>query len=322
MPEAKTRPASQGQVLLALLAVYFIWGSTYLAIRFAVATLPPFLMLGFRFLVAGSLLFGWLRLRGAPLPKLIHWRSAAIVGALLLVGGNGIVGWAEQVVPSSLVALIIAMTPIWMTLIDWMRPGGVRPTLPVSFGLLLGFIGVALLIGPNLFTGTHALNAFIFIIPCSSLSWAIGSVYSRSARMPSSPLMGTSIEMLSGGVLLVILGLVTGETNQVHVHSVSTQSVLALLYLIVFGSLIAFTAYVWLLRNTTLARASTYAYVNPVIAVLLGWGFAGESLTPLTLLAAALIVGAIVIVVTMRSTGATLPQADLEPVEEVTIVST
>lgn len=299
MPNIRT--ANIGvQRIAALGTVYVIWGSTYLAIRFAVATIPPFLMAGVRFAVAGLLLYAWASWRGVARPTWTNVRAAIIVGLLLLVAGNGIVVWAETVVPSSLAALLISMTPIWMALITWLRPRGVRPTLPVALGLALGFIGVGLLIGPGLFHGGGNLLGMI-LIPLASLSWALGSVYAREAKMPASPLMGTALEMLAGGVALLIIGVVAGEPARVNPHAFSPQSVLALIYLIIFGSLIAFSAYVWLLQTTNLALVSTYAYVNPVVAVFLGWAFASERLTPMTLIAAGVIVGAVVIITTFRT---------------------
>jgi drug/metabolite transporter (DMT)-like permease len=298
----ETKPASRPAVLAALLTVYIIWGSTYLAIRFAVATLPPFLMAGVRFLIAGALLYAFMRVRGAPRPTRAQWRGAAIIGGCLLLGGNGLVVWAErQGVPSSLTALLISMTPIWMALLNWVRPRGSRPSVPVITGLLLGFGGVALLISPQLQGGMHGASvAGFLIIPLAALSWAIGSIYARTAAVPASPLMGTAIEMLLGGALLSVTGLATGEVGAIHPQAITGVSLLALLYLIIFGSLVAFTAYVWLLRNTPLAIAATYAYVNPVVAVFLGWALAGEQLTLLTLASAAVIIAAVVIITTFR----------------------
>jgi drug/metabolite transporter (DMT)-like permease len=204
-------------------------------------------------------------------------------------------------VPSSLTALLISMTPIWMALLNWVRPRGSRPSVPVITGLLLGFGGVALLISPQLQGGMHGASvAGFLIIPLAALSWAIGSIYARTAAVPASPLMGTAIEMLLGGALLSVTGLATGEVGAIHPQAITGVSLLALLYLIIFGSLVAFTAYVWLLRNTPLAIAATYAYVNPVVAVFLGWALAGEQLTLLTLASAAVIIAAVVIITTFR----------------------
>jgi drug/metabolite transporter (DMT)-like permease len=298
-PAAPTRVA----VLAALLAVYIVWGSTYLGIQFAVAAFPPFAMSSIRFVIAGALLYGWARMRGAARPTAANWRAAAIIGTLLLLGGNGLVSLAEQQgVPSGLTALLVALSPIWMTLIDWLRPHGVRPTAIVVAGLLLGFGGVALLIAPAIFGHTlHSFNPLIMlIVPLSSLCWASGSVYARSASMPASPLLANGIEMLAGGVALGIVGLATGEWTQIHPAQITLSATLALVYLILIGSLVGFTAYIWLLRHTPLAIASTYAYVNPAVAVFLGWALVGERLTPLTLVAAAIIILSVCLITLFR----------------------
>jgi drug/metabolite transporter (DMT)-like permease len=274
-----------------------------LAIRFAIETLPPFLMAGARFVVAGGVLYGWARRRGAARPTRFHWRAATVVGGLMLLGGNGGVVWAEQRVFSSLAALMIATVPLWMALLDWVRPGGVRPGNGVVVGLALGFAGVVLLATAGAGAGDHYLEpAGAIVLVLAALSWSIGSLYSRGARLPASPFLATAMEMLMGGALLLVVGLLTGEWTQLGMQ-VSFRSFLALGYLIVFGSIVAFTAYIWLLRVTTPARASTYAYVNPVVAVLLGWALGNEPLTPRTLLAAAVIIVAVVFITTYRARG-------------------
>ncbi len=303
MATSSARQPARAAVLANLLAVYLIWGSTYLAIHYAVQGAPPFVMMGMRFLIAGGLLFVVLRLRGAAWPTWRHWRSGTLIGALLLFGGNGMVAWAEsQGVPSSLAALLLSMTPIWMTLLDWVRPHGSRPSWSVLVGLLLGVAGVALLIGPNVMKDLNNGSASwgLLVIPFSSLAWAIGSIYARSAPMPQSSLMGTSVEMLGGGVVLSLVALVTGEVGQVNASNFTLTSTSALLYLILIGSLVGYSAYTWLLQNTPLSIASTYAYVNPVVAVGLGWALAHEALTPLTLIAAAIIVASVCLITTFR----------------------
>jgi drug/metabolite transporter (DMT)-like permease len=304
--------SSRWMVIAAFAAIYIIWGSTYLAIRFAIETMPPLLMAGVRFLLAGGLLYGWMRLSGTPRPTGINWRAAAIVGGLLL-GGNGAVTWAEQWVPSGLAALLIATVPLWMVLLAWLR-GGERPTLGVSAGLALGLVGIILLIGPGeLLGGSHVDPIGALAIILGSVSWAAGSLYSRKAAMPKAPLLGTGMEMLAGGALLLLVGLATGEGAQVHLEAVSLRSVLALGYLIVFGSIVAFSAYVWLLRVVTPARASTYAYVNPVVAVFLGWALASEPLTPLTIVAAAVIVTAVALIVMQQARHSAPKPAEIPP---------
>ena len=278
------------KVALAFLAIYLIWGSTYLAIRFAIETLPPFLMAGTRFLIAGAVLYAWMRLHGVPRPQGFQWRNTAIVGALLLLGGNGGVVWAEQIVPSGLAAVLIATSPLWMALLGWLWRGA-RPSRRVVIGLVLGFSGVVLLVGPGALNGqgqVAPLGAAVLIL--AALSWATGSLFAQQARLPAVSLLATAMEMLAGGALLFLAGLVTGEWAGVDLGTVSLRSLLALAYLILFGSLAGFSAYTWLLRVTTIAWASTYAYVNPVVAVFLGWALAGEALTLQTLLATAVIV--------------------------------
>ena len=292
------------RLVAAFAAIYLIWGSTYLAIRFAIESIPPFLMAGTRFLIAGGLLYAWTRLRGAPRPKRIHWREAAIIGGLMLLGGNGAVTWAEQRIPSGLAALLIAAVPMWIVLLEALRPGGARPSVWTVVGLAMGLAGVALLIGPgNLGGGQHVDLVGALVILIGALAWAIGSLYSRQAQLPSVSLQGVALEMLAGGLLLVLAGGITGEVARLDVGNVSPRSLMAMAYLIVFGSIIAFTAYVWLLRATTPARASTYAYVNPVVAVLLGWALANEPLTVQTLISAAVIVSAVAIITTARPAG-------------------
>lgn len=312
---------SRATVVLAFAAVYLIWGSTYLAIRFALETLPPFLMVGTRYLVAGGLLFGWAWLRGGfrregsggtgkPL-SLVSWRAAAIAGGLLLVGGNGGVVWAEYLgVPSGLAALIVSTVPLWVVVLEWLGPRSVRtgrPGRPVAVGVLLGLGGVVVLLGPSkLSAGGLSLLGGLVVVG-ASLSWAYGSVISRRLALPSSPLLGTAMEMLAGGALLLLLGLATGEPGRVAWDQISARSVWALVYLILFGSLVAFTSYVYLLKVVPTTKVATYAYVNPVVALFLGWGLAGEALSPRTLVAAAVILGAVVLITTFRRPPGAVP---------------
>lgn len=292
--------APRAHLLLAFAALYLVWGSTYLAIRFALETLPPFLMAAARFLVAGSLLYGWSRRGGAPAPNAPQWRAATLVGALLLFVGNGGVVWAERTVPSGMVALLVSTLPFWMVLLEFLlfrkRPGSWT-----IGGLLLGFCGIVLLVAPGSMPdggGIDLLAAAAVLI--AAISWAIGSLYSRSASLPDSPLLAASMQMLAGGTLLALLGTATGEWARLDLAGTSARSWLALGYLIVFGSLVAFSAYIWLLRHAPIDKVSTYAYVNPVVAVLLGWAFAGEPLTPRVLLAAAIIISAVALIITRR----------------------
>jgi len=290
------------RIALAFLSIYTIWGSTYLAIRFAIETFPPFLMAATRFLIAGGVLYAWMRLRGAPRPTRANWKAATIIGGLLLLGGNGGVTKAEQVIPSSLAAVLITIVPIWMALLELLRKDRIVPTLHVVLALVLGFGGVVLLVGPGELAGSGGLNSlWAGVVIFASLSWAIGSVYSRTASLPKTPLLGSGMEMLVGGALLLVASLVLGEWAGFQPGNISLLSLASFIYLIVFGSLIAFSSYVWLLTKTTTARASTYAYVNPVVAVLLGYFLAGEQLTPRTLLASSVIVIAVVVITTFKS---------------------
>jgi drug/metabolite transporter (DMT)-like permease len=292
-------------MVAAFASVYVLWGSTYLAIRFALETLPALSMAGARFLLAGAVLFGLARVRGAEKPTLVEWRSSAIVGTMLLLFGNGGVVLAEQRgVPSGLAALLVGGTPLWMTIIDAVRPNGVRPTRGVVLGLVAGLSGVGLLVGPDALshgTGSSLDPIGVVMTLCASLSWSLGSLYSRHAKMPASPLLSTGMQMLSGGALLTIVGVLQGELTTFSVTDVTLRSALAWVHLVIAGSLLGFTAYIWLLRHTTPARAASYAYVNPVIAVLLGWGLADEAITVRMVLAMAVILGSLALIARAKS---------------------
>ena len=296
-----TEAQPRGRIIAAFAAVYFIWGSTYLAIRFAVETTPPFLMGALRFLLSGAILYLIGRARGSARPTATHWKDAAIVGALLLVGGNGAVVWAEQTVPSGLTALIVAILPFWIVILEWVLPGHRRPTRGVVAGLIVGIIGLAILLGPAIMNEKTELSLTGgLILIAGSLSWALGSLYSKHVRMPS-PLLTTGMEMLTGGTLLLVCAFILGEPSNFDVHKVSKESVLGLLYLTTFGSLLGFTAYMYLLNHVAASRVATYAYVNPVVAVILGWFIGHEQLTVRTLVAAVVIIGAVALITTARS---------------------
>ena len=297
--------ASRGQIIAAFASIYLVWGSTYLAIRYAVETIPPFIMGGARFLVSGAMLYVWARYRGAPKPTTLHWRNAVIAGAFLLLGGNGAVVWAEQFVPSGLTALLVSILPFWLVIIEWIRPPRRRPSSLVLAGLVLGFIGVIVLIGPGNIGGhgdIRPIGALVLIL--GSLSWAIGSFWSRDAALPESGLLTTGMEMLGGGALLLMVGALSGEFSDLDIGHVSKASAIGLIYLITFGSLIGFTSYIWLLDKVSPARLGTYAYVNPIVAVLLGWAIAGESLTIRTGIAAAIVICAVALITSARSSTA------------------
>ena len=295
-----SREPSKLQIILAFAAIYVLWGSTYLFIRWGVETIPPFLMAGARHVIAGALLLAWTRRNNTEKPTRAQWLVCTAIGALLLVGGNGGVTWAEQRVPSGLAALLVATMPLWMVLLDWLRPGGARPHGGAAVGLLLGFAGVAVLVGPSKLGANHVDPLGAVVVVLAALSWAIGSLYSRRAKLPASLLQAAAMQSVTGGFLLLALGSATDEWTRLDFTAVSVRSVLSLGCLIVFGSLLGFTAYIWLLRATTPSRVSTYAYVNPVVAVLLGWTFAGEPLTGRMLGATALIVAAVALVITSQ----------------------
>ncbi|HTI69889.1 MAG TPA: drug/metabolite exporter YedA [Candidatus Limnocylindria bacterium] len=289
---------SRWAFVLAFTSIYLIWGSTYLAIRIAVEAWPPFLMAGLRFLVAGAVLFAWLRLRGAAWPALVHWRNSAVTGVLLLVGGNGLVTWAEKSVSSSTAALIVGTVPAWFALFEWMRPSGKRPAILTVIGITIGFTGVVLLVensarhaqaGSFSYTGIAALFF-------STVCWAGGSVFSKYSVRPASPYMASAMQMLVGGVALLGLSGLTGEARGFSFSQLSFPGWASFSYLVVAGSWIGFSAYAWLIRHASPAKVSTYAFVNPVVAVLLGTVFLGEKFTPSVLLSVVAVVTGVALI--------------------------
>ncbi len=306
--------ANRSSVLLiaAFAAVYIFWGSTYLAVKYAIETLPTFLMAGARFLSAGSILLVWARFsKDYEAPKLAHWRTSIIVGTLLLVGGNGCVVFAEHYISSSLAALLVATEPFWIVLLSWLWLKGSRPNWKVALGLAVGFFGVWLLINGQTAnaatadTGSMQLFGTIALL-AAALSWATGSLYGLRAPVPKSSLLTAGMQMFSGGLILFLVSLLTGEWSRFHVSEVSNNSWFGLVYLIVFGSLVGFTAYSWLLKNAQPAMVATYAYVNPIIAVFLGWLIAGESFTGQMLVGAGVIVGSVALITSKSESKKTL----------------
>lgn len=289
------------KIILSFAAIYIIWGTTYLFIRLAVETIPPFFMAATRFLVAGAFTFTFLRLKGVPMPNRVEWRSAAIIGFFLLMGGNGLVTWAEQQIPSSIAALVVATMPLWMTLFDWLIFKNTRPGKQTVLGLILGFIGIAILIGPGQILGTATFDLTSLLVLClAPILWSLGSLYSRQATLPDNIFMSTAMEMLVGGAVLLVAGLITGEAAALDLAAISTRSLISLVYLTIFGSIIALTAYVWLLQNVPPTRVATYTYVNPVIAVFLGWAVLNETLNSQTMIAVIIIVTAVILITTQR----------------------
>jgi len=306
-PLTHSAEASPTLITLAFAAIYLIWGSTYLGIRIGIESFPPLLLAGARHFLTGLMLYPILRWKTKIRPTLAHWRTAAVTGVLLLFVGNGGVCVAEGTVPSGVTALLVATVSLWIVLIDWLRPGGARPLPRVLAGILMGLAGLVLLVGPAHLGGSGRIDpkgSAVLVI--ASLAWAFGSLYSKHGGLPSSPFLGVAMQSLAGGSALCIAGLITGEVSAFHFAAITLRSWLALGYLIVFGSGLGFTAYIYLLKNTAAARVGTYALVNPVVALFLGWLFVGESITLRTGFAAVVILGAVLLVITA-------PHRDAEP---------
>lgn len=290
-------------LILAFAAVYLIWGTTYLAMRIGVHSIPPFMMASARFLIAGSILYLVLRLRGLPHPTRSQWKSALIVGSLLFLGGNGLVTWAEQEIPSGVAALVIATMPMWMTLFDWLFFGGRKPSIKVAVGVTMGIAGIILLIGPaQLFQGTTELNLFYMLgLIFAPIFWSIGSLYCRQADLPQNVFMTNASQMLCGGGVLAGVSLFFGEPFGFRFSQVTSEAWLSILYLTMFGSMIALTAYAWLLKNASATKVATYSYVNPIIAVFLGWSILSEKITWQTGLAVMVIIAGVILIVTDKN---------------------
>jgi drug/metabolite transporter (DMT)-like permease len=303
------------KIWIALLALYIVWGSTYLAIRFAVETIPPFMSAGMRFLVSGAILMIWRRAAGDAMPTPRQWRSTAIVGILLLLGGNGLVSFAEQRIASGIAALIVGTVPLWLVLIEAIRPGGVRPTPLAIMGLLIGFGGIYLLVGPTeLSINNLQFDAIgILTVILASFLWSIGSIYSRGADIPASSLMATATEMLTGSIALFAVSGLTGEWSDFQLSAVAPNSWLGLAYLITFGSLVGFVSYGWLLKNAPISLTATYAYVNPLVAVFMGAWLADETLNARILVAALVIIGSVILINQNKTPKTKVLQEKAEP---------
>jgi len=292
----------KSKVWLALLALYIVWGSTYLGIKFAIETIPPFFHAGVRFLASGLILVIWQRSAGNSMPTRKQWISTGIIGTLLLLGGNGLVAWAEQTIPSGIAALIIASVPMFLVIGEAIRPNGVKPNWQGIVGLLIGFVGIFILVGPSEISGgTTKLNPLgVVALLSACLFWATGSIYSKTADLPKSSLMNTGAQMLVGSISLFIVSGLSGELNGWNIAEVSSRSIYGLLYLTFVGSLVGFASYGWLLQNAPISLVSTYAYVNPIVAVLLGVWLADEVLEPRIWLATAIIIGSVIFINSTR----------------------
>jgi len=296
---SKVTPANRTLLYLAYAAVYVIWGSTFFAIRIGVESLPPLLLPALRHFSVGLIFYPIFRIVSKEKPTLFQWRTAVVTGCLLLCVGNGTVSWAERIVPSGIAALLVATVSLWMVLIDWLRTGGSRPVGRVLAGLALGFSGLALLVGPRDLGGSDRINPLgTLVLVIASFAWAAGSVYSKHHPQPNSPLLGVAMQCLAGGMALLIAATLSGELRGFHWAQVTHRSWMALLYLAVLGSGVGFSAYVYVLKHSAATRVATYALVNPVVALLLGWSLGGEALTLRTMMASAIILAAVLLVIT------------------------
>ena len=291
------------RIIIAFVALYLVWGSTYLGIRFAIESIPPFLMAGARFLLAGMIMFVIAWSQGAYKSSWANWRVSLVVGACLLLAGNGGVTISEQYIDTGLAALIVAIVPIYIVMLGWATGITSKPPPVICLGLVGGFVGVGILLGPALrfhsSDGRHPATGMLILL-VSSFIWSAGSLYSRTAKHAASPFLTAAQQMLCGGLLLLLTGILTGETHRFHPGSVSILSVASFIYLVIIGAVIGYTAYIWLLRHCDPAKVATYAYVNPIVAVLLGAAFAGETVTLRVLIAGALIIGSVAIVITAQ----------------------
>ncbi|HEU4335489.1 MAG TPA: EamA family transporter [Candidatus Eisenbacteria bacterium] len=303
---ARRASAPLSLTLLAFACIYLIWGSTYLVIRFAIETIPPLLMVGIRFLIAGALLYAWTVSRGqARRPSAREWGAATVFGGLFFLVGNGGVSWSEQRIPSGIVALLVAAIPLWTAIFEWRRRGGRRPGAMAIAGVALGFGGIALLIGPGESLTRSAVDPVgALVMTLAPLGWAYGMVHARNAPHPPSLLQTAAMQMLAGGAASLLLGTLMGEWRGASLDAVTLRSLLALLYLIVLGSIIAFSAFAYLLQTNSSDRVATYAYVNPIVAVILGWAVGGEPITSRILVAGSIVILGVVLILQARARAA------------------
>ncbi len=295
-------PASRTAISLALATIYLTWGSTYLAIRIAVETIPPFAMAALRFLVAGILLYLFVRWRGAPRPTLRQWIDNSIIGTLLLLGGNGLVGWAEQFIPSGIAALLIGVGPLFIVLTEWAWPGGQRPSGLTMLALLLGILGVTWLAAPWEAPDEGGLApSGVLVILSACVFWSVGAIFSRHTKNGASPSMSAALQMLGGCLSIAFVAWLCGDFHRFQIEQISAHSWLAVIYLIVVGSLIGFSTFVWLMKNVSPALASTHAFINPLVAVVLGWWILNAPLSMRTLVATVLIISAVAIISMQKS---------------------
>lgn len=300
-PKANAAPSGASSLLLvSFAAVYILWGATFFAIRIGIESFPPLVLAGLRHLSVGLVFYPIFRHVSEEKPTLRQWRTTIVTGILLLLCGNGTVSWAEKIIPSGIAALLVATVSLWMVLVDWFRPGGSRPAPRVLVGLVLGFAGMALLVGPKHMGGSERISPFgALALVLASLAWAVGSIYSKHHPIPHSAMLGVAMQTIAGGTALLLVAGISGEFRELHLAEVTLRSWMALLYLAVFGSALGFSAYIYILKHGTAAHVATYAFVNPVVALFLGWLLGGEALSLRTILASAVILTAVVLVITM-----------------------
>ncbi|MHC1762098.1 MAG: EamA family transporter [Negativicutes bacterium] len=284
-------------IILGLLAIYIFWGGTYVGIKLAMETIPPFFMAGLRFLVAGIIMYVWMHYKGVQKPSVKHWLRAGVLGILMPFIGNGGIVWAVQIIPSGVAALLVGTVSLWMVILNWLWFDKEQPNMMTLVGVAIGFVGVYILIGPGKIISGDPINPLgILILLVASLSWALGSLYSRRAKLPQSPFMTTAIEMIVGGAAFLIVSLFAGEWKEFNLKDITAVSIWSLGYLILFGSIIGFTVYAWLIKTTSPTLVSTYAFVNPVVAVFLGWLILAEPFNVRILIATLTIVLAVSII--------------------------
>ena len=310
MPADRTTPPNRLLLVAAFAALYIIWGGTYLGVKISTETMPAWPMIAARHALAGIILYTALRASGTPAPVRAHWKGGVIGGVMLLVVGNGLIAYVAHRLPSSVSSMVVATTPIWMVTVASVRPGGRAPQPKEWLGLALGLVGLALLIGPSALAavrgGAGALDVgAAALVLFGAMSWATGSVIGRELPRPDNAFMGSALQMLSAGALLGVACLVTGQWSTLHLADISMRSWLAFLYLIACGSLLGFTAYVWLLRVAKTSHVATYAYVNPIVALFLGASIGHETITPAMLVAAGVTLLGVMLVVS--------PQFSKEP---------
>ena len=315
--ESTSRPPTW-KLLLAFAIVYFVWGSTFLAIRVGVSEVPPFLLAGLRFVIAGTVLFGWMRIaKETPVPTLREWMSASLVAVLVFVGDYGLVFWAERRVPSGLTAVMMANIPLFMALSEILFLKTQRLTFRLGAALLTGIAGVAVLVSRSLSFGEDPINAAGAIaLVVAGASWSLAAPLLRTLPLPASKPMSSAAQMLIGGVWLLLLSAAMGEFRGFRFAAVSGKAWLALVYLIIAGSIVAYTAYVWLLHYESPTKVGTYAYVNPVVAVVVGYFLGGETVGPRTLLGALLVLVSVVVITTSARKPAPVPLEQTAPAAE------